>query len=113
MKFTQLQMGQRFRYQGKVFSKITPLMAQAEGADNQKLIPRSASVEPLGTPSEQATPQGPSEIPVAQLDRAMNALACDINDIITESGLNAEETGNVLRQLQSAFLKTRRILNLP
>ena len=47
MKFTQLQIGQRFLYQGKTYRKATPLMADLVDREGQRLIPRSAPVEPL------------------------------------------------------------------
>jgi hypothetical protein len=113
MKFAQLQIGQRFRYQDKVYRKATPLMAAIDGEDRQKLIPRSAVIEPMDAQPAEAAPVPAGKIPLAQLDQAMNQLASEINDIISESGLNAGEVNAVLRQMQAAFLKTRRHLNLP
>jgi hypothetical protein len=113
MKFTQVPLGQRFRYQDRIFRKVAPLMASLDGEDKQQLIPRSAIVEPLDVPPDMAETETPENIPVAQLDRAMTGLARDINEIISESGLNAEEVNTVMRQLQTAFHKTRRNLNLP
>jgi len=113
MKFSQLQIGQRFRYRGTTYRKASPLMAVAEGEEKQQLIPRSAGIQALDTPPPASKPATPTEIPVAQLDRAMAQLANEINTIISESGMNAGEASGLLRQLQAAFLKTRRNLNLP
>ena len=44
MRFPQLPIGQRFRYQGKVFSKTGPLTASEEGTGNSRLIMKSAEV---------------------------------------------------------------------
>jgi len=112
MKFTGLQIGQRFRYQGKTYRKATPLTATAEGEEQKKLIPRSALVEALDARPDPVPTSAARDIPVATLDRAMNELASDINEIIAESGLNAEQASSLSRQLQAAFLKTRHHLNL-
>jgi len=45
MRFPQLAIGQRFRYQGKLFSKSGPLTAREEGSGNNRLIRKSAQVE--------------------------------------------------------------------
>lgn len=42
MKFTQLQVGQRFVYQGKTYRKATPLLADVEDGADRRLIARSA-----------------------------------------------------------------------
>ncbi|MBI3772013.1 MAG: hypothetical protein HY272_04885 [Gammaproteobacteria bacterium] len=53
MKFQQLSVGQRFEFEGQVFVKISPLLAQAESSSGQRLLPRSAIVRLLdkGMPS--------------------------------------------------------------
>jgi hypothetical protein len=51
MKFSHLPMGARFRYQGRLYSKTSPLAATGEDG-LQRLIPRSAAVEA----AEVATP---------------------------------------------------------
>ncbi len=59
MKFTQLVIGARFRYQGEVYSKCGPLAASAAGGA-QRMIPRSAVVEPLtedGQTPQRRSPQ--------------------------------------------------------
>ncbi|MEJ1355419.1 MAG: hypothetical protein RPV21_06025 [Candidatus Sedimenticola sp. (ex Thyasira tokunagai)] len=47
MKFSQLQVGQRFRLNGLIYSKSGPLQAIPEGSGNHKMIMRSAAVELL------------------------------------------------------------------
>lgn len=47
MKFPQLPIGARFRWQGELYRKTGPMTAYAETGAGQKLIPRSAVVEPL------------------------------------------------------------------
>jgi len=111
MKFSLLHIGQRFLYQGRIYRKTTPLMADPEGAEGQRLIPRSAMVEPLDTPSPAPTP--PPEIPLEQVNRAMQQLSIEINGIVAESGLNAAAVNQLLGELQGAFTRCRHNLNLP
>ncbi len=113
MKFTQLRIGQPFRHKGQVYRKTSPLMAEIENDGQQRLIPRSADVEPVDAQLAQTVAEAPVNIPVTQLDRAMQQLAGDINDIIAESGLDAAQVSRLLRQLQTAFVKARHNLDLP
>jgi hypothetical protein len=59
MKFTQLPIGARFRYQGRLYSKTSPLAASAEDGA-QRLIPRSATVQPA-EPTSEAAPSAPHD----------------------------------------------------
>lgn len=47
MKFQQVSVGQRFEFEGQVYVKISPLLAQAESSGGQRLLPRSATVRLL------------------------------------------------------------------
>ncbi len=47
MKFPHLPIGQRFRFQDKLYTKIGPLTASEEGSGNNRLMMKSAEVEPL------------------------------------------------------------------
>lgn len=51
MKFPQLPVGQRFVFQGEVYSKVGPVTARRERDGEQRLIARSAAIFP---PDEQA-----------------------------------------------------------
>ncbi|MDH5179660.1 MAG: hypothetical protein OEZ39_18155 [Gammaproteobacteria bacterium] len=68
MKFVQVDDGQQFEYQGKIYTKKGPMMAvDATGAS--KLIPRSADVTPASgqTMSKPATPDPSRQIAVQQV----------------------------------------------
>lgn len=47
MKFQQVSVGQRFEFEGRVYVKISPLLAQTESSGGQRLLPRSATVRLL------------------------------------------------------------------
>jgi ABC-type transporter Mla subunit MlaD len=108
MKFSQLPVGQAFRYQGTRYRKVSPLMAQAEGASRTRLIARSANVEP----SDQAPPAKPlsERIPRQQVEQAMQQLAAQVTQAVSESGLTGDGANTLLRQLQQAFDACRRSL---
>ena len=72
MKFTQIPLGTRFEFEGKVFSKTGPMTATAEDGSGQRLIPRYAVLKPV----EGWTP--PVETATAkQLDEARVVAAFD------------------------------------
>jgi len=48
MKFSQIAVGQRFRWQGTDYVKINSLIARAAGSEKQQLIPRYSEVEVSG-----------------------------------------------------------------
>ena len=108
MKFSQLQVGQSFTYQGTRYRKVSPLMAQADGATSARLIARSAIVEPGGeAPSVNRLPE---RIPRQQVERAMQQLATQVTDAVAASGLSGDDANTLLRQLQQAFDSCRRSL---
>ena len=47
MKFHQLAIGHRFRYQDTEYTKSSPLLATEKHGGERRMIPRSASVENL------------------------------------------------------------------
>jgi len=61
IKFTHLQVGQQFEYQGEHYTKVAPLIASNDANGKQRMIPRSANVTvsqeaaPAATPPEQGT----------------------------------------------------------
>ncbi len=58
MKFPHLKIGDRFEFQGRTYVKVGPLTAQDVESNQQRMIPRSVLVEPLG-----ATPATHNEAP--------------------------------------------------
>ncbi len=56
MKLNQLPLGARFEYDGQIFTKTGPLTAAAENG-GQRMIPRYATLRPLGEPPPAAAPQ--------------------------------------------------------
>jgi hypothetical protein len=75
MRFGQVQIGQRFRWQGQGFCKTGPLTAHADEGGDQRLIPRSAAVEPIE--ADQAVSAAPT-IPRGTALSALDALGAEI-----------------------------------
>jgi len=113
MKFSQLAIGQRFVWQGQTWVKSTPLQADPVEDGKRRLVPRSATVEPLEVESATDTPPArPSQIPLERLEQAMDAFGRELSDIVTGSGLDAEASAQALHQLQKAFARLRHRLDI-
>jgi hypothetical protein len=54
MRFPQVEIGQRFSFQGRRYTKTGPLTASEEGTGSQRMIQRSAEVALLDAPAEPA-----------------------------------------------------------
>jgi hypothetical protein len=63
IKFIQLEIGQRFLFEGHAYTKSTPLMARSETNGQERFVPRSAVVET----EERTAP--PSAAPTPPLQR--------------------------------------------
>lgn len=48
MKFEQMQMGQRFEWNGVVYVKAGPVVAREEATGKSRMIPRYAVLKPVG-----------------------------------------------------------------
>lgn len=48
MKFPHLPLGAQFEFEGKVYTKVSPLVASAEDGSGQRVIPRYAVLRPGG-----------------------------------------------------------------
>jgi hypothetical protein len=65
IRFTHLQIGQQFDYQGEHYTKVAPLIASNNANGAQRMIPRSAAVTLLqgdisSTPGSNSTPTHPA-----------------------------------------------------
>ncbi len=111
MKFGQLPIGRHFRYQGDKYLKVSPLQAQRPEATKARLIPRSALIEALD--QEDPPPPAVAEpIDPQALAQVMDRLGGEITDMITASGLDAEQSAALLGQIRQAFARARRSLQL-
>lgn len=103
MKFHQLRPGARFRHQGRVYRKISPLKGACED-DTQKLIPRSAEVVPLDSDGEPLTRQLPDTVSGAHVEAMFGRFLSDCESAVAriEPPLNQSQRDQLLRELQAA-----------
>lgn len=111
MKFTQLPVGSRFLWQGERYAKTGPMTAHtADG--RQKLIPRSAHVEPADAADgdHNAAPSG-AALPRADVLTALAELTDSVRDFAeTLEGPQRSALGQRLAMAEREF---RRALRLP
>ena len=110
MKFSQLPIGAEFVFKDENYTKVSPIMAALALSGTNKAIPRSAIVE---VKSELVSVQTPEHVETKALNQAMQALAQDINQVISSSNLSAEQINVLLNAIQSAFSRCRDSLKLP
>lgn len=70
MKFSVIEMGQRFKYKGEPYTKNSPLVANNEESGKQKLFRRADNVEPLfdmGTKTKGVTSDNSNALIVSKL----------------------------------------------
>lgn len=78
MRFPQLPIGQRFRWQGVTYTKTRPIGARGEADGAERMIPRSAVVEPLdGSPPQ--PPRSPGTLDPDSVRAAIDSLVQDIH----------------------------------
>jgi hypothetical protein len=107
MKFSQLPLGSRFRWQGALYCKNGPMTANADAGGAQRLIPRSAIVELADTASAERPVHGRRFKP-ERVDAAIAALCTRLN---TYSGtLDDVERARFRQALDDALVAFRKAL---
>lgn len=95
MKFLQLGLGERFEYEGVVYTKSSPMLASRDGDGSSRSIARSADVRPLGRDVVQA--------PTKSGD-ALKRFHAEVRDLIGALPLTDEAARNaVLQQLDRLY----------
>ena len=77
MRFHQLSIGQRFRFEGETYVKINALVASCERTSHHRVIRRSAEVAPLAA-DEPVAEAGSGQTP----DRALDAFRVEAQSIL-------------------------------
>jgi len=63
VKFSQIPLGSRFSYRGKIYRKVSPLQGTDEADGSRALIPRSAKVGLLDASGEEIDANLPALLP--------------------------------------------------
>jgi hypothetical protein len=110
MKFTQLPVGSRFLWQGERYAKTGPMTAHAADG-SQKLIPRSARVEPAGAADGHHNAAGDAALARADVLTALAALTDSLREHAeTLEGPQRSALGSRIDMAERDF---RRALGLP
>ena len=97
MKFSQLKIGDRFRYRDTGYTKTGPLQAIADGTSSAQLIMRSAIVQ---TAAEQKSSPPPRSSDSDQLRQAIDAYHSECKTILqaTLTDPNSDALGKLEMQ---------------
>ncbi|MEJ2344020.1 MAG: hypothetical protein P8076_05060 [Gammaproteobacteria bacterium] len=88
MKFHQLPVGSRFELDGRIYVKVTPLIAQHEADGRQQLVRRSASVRlAQGAAALRAQPR---PLPPAEVRERLDAFYARCLQCIDELAADAQ-----------------------
>lgn len=78
IRFTHLQIGQQFDYQGAHYTKVAPLIASNNANGTQRMIPRSAAVTLLSDEQGAAAADNPIHPALAVLQRYHQAALAEL-----------------------------------
>lgn len=98
MRFSQVPVGQRFEFDGTVYTKVGPVTAREERSGRQRMIPRSGEVSLLG-----GGPLAPPTAGAATIDADRVRAAVDRYHAAAEQALGAGDP-----QLARAMLAAAR-----
>lgn len=101
MRFHQLRIGDRFRWEGELYTKHNALLAVHAASGRQQLIKRSAAVEPC--PSEPAGAPARREFPAAAVLAAFDAFYDECRQLLAGCGSDRQLDAR-LEQARQAFL---------
>ncbi|RDH82039.1 MAG: hypothetical protein DIZ78_16540 [endosymbiont of Escarpia spicata] len=99
MKFPHLPIGQRFRFQDKLYTKVGPLTASEEGSGNNRLMMKSAEVDPLDIQVEKK-PKGARSFSEQQVRRLFDQTCQEFSQANP-----GDETKQLLELLQGDFYR--------
>lgn len=84
MKFSQLPIGARFEFEGKVYVKTGPIAASSDQG-GQRMIPRYAVLRPLDGSAPVAPPKSPRSLDEVMVRKALEAFYQDCDRLLDGS----------------------------
>jgi len=108
MKFPQLAIGDAFSWQGEIYVKTGPIAATHSASGQNRMIPRSALVSPLGAVVAPTPPPAPALIDPARALAALELLHRRCLEIVAPLLPADAETRAELEQALAAALQQAR-----
>ena len=99
MKFQHLPIGARFIYEGRSYTKMSPLVASVEGG-GQRVIPRYASLSPIEGAAVSPPVVVAELIEIAQVNRALDAFVLSLHN----SGVDTAIVQHALAQCREIIV---------
>jgi hypothetical protein len=113
MKFPALPIGQAFTWQGEVYSKTGPISATHRESGQSRMIPRSATVAPLGESPVTAPAPLSVQIDQARAVAALEALHRRVLEIVSPLLTDLATRPQVEAALAAALEEQREALGRP
>lgn len=82
MKFDELQMGQRFEWNGVVYVKAGPVVAREEATGKSRMIPRYAVLKPVGEIPAVSKKKAQEMVPRAVVLEAFELFYAECSEIV-------------------------------
>jgi len=104
MKFPQLPIGTLFEYDGEVYVKSGPMVANLKSGGGSKMIPRWADVVPHAAPSVEKPVAKPS-IDHARAEAALASLHARAEGLLTEACQDLDRLSFLRQELARAHAR--------
>ena len=101
MKFPHLPTGAQFEFDGKAYTKVSPLVAAAEDGSGQRVIPRYVMLKSVGEPVQATAMPHPRQIDPDKVRVAFASFEADAMRLLDEACV---ETDAERREVFSAAL---------
>ena len=84
MKFDQLQMGQRFEWNGVVYVKAGPVVAREEVSGKSRMIPRYAVLKPVGEMAAVSKNTAPTTVSREEVLSAFGLFYAECSEVVAQ-----------------------------
>ncbi len=99
MKFEQMQMGQRFEWNGVLYVKAGPVVAREEATGKSRMIPRYAALKPVGEMAAVSKKEAPKMVAREAVIAAFDVFYAECGEIVEKcSDLEARARLEAARQ---------------
>ena len=85
MKFPHLPIGAQFEFDGKAYTKVSPLVAAAEDGSGQRVIPRYAVLKSVGEPVQATAMPHPRRLDPDKVRAAFASFEADAMRLLDEA----------------------------